>query len=242
MEMTRTKKTPAILGSAAARTVLAVAVMVVGLAVTADRMAATNAGAPDSGTIVGGADAAKAGPPDAIATAIDADDRPGRIPSRGLGQGRPGLPGRGETHGQARSRQLPPDRVRRGRRSRRSGSAPRLDAVRSRRSPGVGRPLRPAFGDFIEGRQRTRQRSRPLRGVSASGLAVAGPYQVEANSVMGGWDVHWDRSKDGFQVRGDETRVHVWPDGRIQSVAHVEHQLAATPGQRLGDRRREEGW
>jgi hypothetical protein len=40
--------------------------------------------------------------------------------------------------------------------------------------------------------------------------------------------------QDGFAVRGDETRVHVWQDGRIESVARVEHKLAAAPSRSLG--------
>lgn len=72
------------------------------------------------------------------------------------------------------------------------------------------------------------------RGLAASGVAVSGQARVDLNPTAGGWDVHWERSQDGFAVRGDETRVHVWQDGRIQSVARVEHPLAAAPTRRLG--------
>ena len=47
--------------------------------------------------------------------------------------------------------------------------------------------------------------------------------------------MHWDRMQDDVPVRGDETRVHVWQDGRIQSLARVEHPLAPAPMRRLGE-------
>jgi hypothetical protein len=67
------------------------------------------------------------------------------------------------------------------------------------------------------------------RGLTASGVPVSGQPRVDADSTSGDWNVHWDRTQDGFRVRGDETRVHVWPDGRIQSVASVQHDLAPAP-------------
>jgi hypothetical protein len=70
------------------------------------------------------------------------------------------------------------------------------------------------------------------RAVAGAGLSVVGPALTEANQTLGGWDVHWARAQGRYAVRGDETRVHVWQDGRIQSVAQVEHALAAAP-QRL---------
>ena len=69
--------------------------------------------------------------------------------------------------------------------------------------------------------------------LARTGLTLAGRARVEANPLSGGWDMHWDRSEGGFPVRGDETSAHVWPDGRIQSVARVEHQVSAPPGKRL---------
>jgi hypothetical protein len=71
------------------------------------------------------------------------------------------------------------------------------------------------------------------RGLTASGLSVSGQPQVDTDSASGGWSVHWDRTQGGFRVRGDETRVHVWQDGRIQSVASVQHDLAAAPVRQL---------
>lgn len=78
------------------------------------------------------------------------------------------------------------------------------------------------------------QASKAAQGVLArSGLASSGKSRVEPNPVAGGWDVRWPRTEAGFAVRGDETSVHVWQDGRIQSVARVEHQLSSPPSKRL---------
>lgn len=71
------------------------------------------------------------------------------------------------------------------------------------------------------------------RAVAGAGVTVAGQARTEANQTLGGWDVHWTRARGAYAVRGDETRVHVWQDGRIQSVAHVEHALATEPAQLL---------
>jgi hypothetical protein len=72
------------------------------------------------------------------------------------------------------------------------------------------------------------------RGLVSAGLQPTGLAGSRADEVAGGWDVHWDRSQAGFKVRGDELSVHVWQDGRIQSVARVEHELAAAPALTLG--------
>jgi hypothetical protein len=61
------------------------------------------------------------------------------------------------------------------------------------------------------------------------GVPTAGRPQAEADAVDGGWDVHWDRVVNGRAVRGDETRVRLRSDGRIGSLAVVEHKLAAAP-------------
>jgi hypothetical protein len=71
------------------------------------------------------------------------------------------------------------------------------------------------------------------RGLAASGLAVIGRARTDASAVDGGWDVQWARAAEGTTVRGDETKVHLWADGRIQTVARVEHQLAPAPTRRL---------
>ncbi len=67
------------------------------------------------------------------------------------------------------------------------------------------------------------------KSVLAAGLGVGTPTSTEADQATGGWTVHWARTQDGVRVRGDETRVQVWPDGRIESVARAEHELAAAP-------------
>ena len=71
------------------------------------------------------------------------------------------------------------------------------------------------------------------RGLAASGLTVIGQARTDSNAVDGGWDVQWARAAEGTTVRGDETKVHLWADGRIQTVARVEHQLAPAPTRRL---------
>jgi hypothetical protein len=71
------------------------------------------------------------------------------------------------------------------------------------------------------------------RGVAAAGLPVGGPRHVDSDVATDGWTVRWERTQNGVSVRGDETRVQVRPDGSIQSLARVEHQLAAEPTRRL---------
>ena len=73
------------------------------------------------------------------------------------------------------------------------------------------------------------------RAVAGAGISAVGPARTEANQTLGGWDVHWARAQGRYAVRGDETRVHVWQDGRIQSVAQVEHSLAAAPQRLLAE-------
>ena len=71
------------------------------------------------------------------------------------------------------------------------------------------------------------------RSAVAAGLGVGAPTATEADQAAGGWTVHWARQQDGVRVRGDETRIHVLPDGRIQSVAIAEHDLAPVPARRI---------
>lgn len=71
------------------------------------------------------------------------------------------------------------------------------------------------------------------RALAKVSLTADGQALVDDDPVGGGWNVHWSRTQDGFVVRGDETRVRVWQDGRIQSVAHVEHRLAVAPQTQL---------
>jgi hypothetical protein len=78
------------------------------------------------------------------------------------------------------------------------------------------------------------------RGAISAGLTVAGTAQVDVDAATDGWTVRWSRTKNGIDVRGDETRVQVRPDGQIQSLARVEHELASEPTQRIqADRARE---
>ncbi len=70
-------------------------------------------------------------------------------------------------------------------------------------------------------------------GLEQVGLATSGRARVQESPATGGWDIHWDRSAAGAPVRGDETLVHVWQDGHVQSVARVEHDLAAAPAAQL---------
>jgi hypothetical protein len=72
------------------------------------------------------------------------------------------------------------------------------------------------------------------KGLVQAGLTPSGQARIVENSAASGWDIHWDRSEAGYQVRGDETVAHIWQDGRVQSVAHVEHDLAPAPASPLG--------
>lgn len=89
-------------------------------------------------------------------------------------------------------------------------------------------PPRGGLKVTLDGAVRSAQRS-----ALAAGLTVETPSTSDADQAAGGWTIHWARVQDGVPVRGDETRVQVWPDGRIQSVAHIEHDLAAAT-QRIG--------
>jgi len=71
------------------------------------------------------------------------------------------------------------------------------------------------------------------RSAQAAGLTLGTPSATDADQATGGWTVHWNRVAAGIRVRGDETRVQVWPDGRIQSMARVEHDLAPAPGESI---------
>jgi hypothetical protein len=217
----------------AIKAVLAAAVVVFGLAATADRMVANSAGGSSTGTGTGGVDAAKAGPPVVTATVINADDSPDVFRRAASARDAFGFPvgaNRTGKHVHDTNRPTDYDEVEEVDRTGQPLALTQFDptgrlvaAVRFDR-PSVTSPK-------IDKEAAT---TAATRGLSASGVAVAGQYQADADAVLGGWNVHWDRSQDGIKVRGDETRVHVWPDGRIQSVAHVEHPLAAGPADRLG--------
>ena len=72
------------------------------------------------------------------------------------------------------------------------------------------------------------------RSAVAAGLAVDTPSAVDVDEANGGWTISWARKQDGVRVLGDETRVHLWSDGRIQSLARVTHDLASPPDRRIG--------
>jgi hypothetical protein len=78
------------------------------------------------------------------------------------------------------------------------------------------------------------------RGAISTGLTVAGPTHVDKDAATDDWTVRWSRTQNGIEVRGDETRVQVRPDGHIQSLARVEHELAAEPTQRINADRAKE--
>lgn len=71
------------------------------------------------------------------------------------------------------------------------------------------------------------------RAATAAGLPATGALRTESDPASEGWTVHWAREVEGVPVRGDETRVHVWPDGRVQSLSRAEHRLAARPARPL---------
>ncbi len=231
--MTRTKTSAAVTTSGAAKTVLAVAVMVVGMAVTAGGMAATGTSGSDAGTYVTGVDGPRVAPLVVTSTEINADDRPDVFRRAASARDALGFPvGSNRTGRHIRDNYRPTeyDEVEEVDRAGQALALTQFDP--DGRLVSAVRFDRPSVSSQkVDGDAATKS---AIRGVSASGLAVSGQYQAEVNSVLGGWDVHLDRSQDGFRVRGDETRVHVWPDGRVQSIAHVEHQLAPAPGQPLG--------
>jgi hypothetical protein len=102
------------------------------------------------------------------------------------------------------------------------GSGKLLAAVRLDAAP---RPARPVDRDAsLKSAQRA---------AAAAGLSTAGIGRAETDPVVDGWTVHWARSEGGVPVRGDETRIHVWPDGRIQSISSTQHQLASAPARQL---------
>jgi len=231
--MTRTKTAATLKTGRAAKAVLAAAVVVFGLAATADRIVATSTGGSNTLVGVGSVDGAKAGPPVVTATVINADDSPDvfrRAASARDAFGFPAGPKRTGKHVHDTNRPTDYDEVEEIDSTGQPLALTQFDPTgRLVSAMRFDRPS--ATSAKVDKDAATKSAT---RGLSASGVAVAGQYQADANPVLGGWDVHWDRTQDGVKVRGDETRVHLWADGRIQSVAHVEHPLAAAPAQRLG--------
>jgi hypothetical protein len=69
------------------------------------------------------------------------------------------------------------------------------------------------------------------------GMTIDSVASVESDSTGGGWVVRWSRTVGGVRVRGDEIRVAVRADGKVGSLARVEHQLAAAPLEPIGSSR-----
>ncbi len=215
------------------RAIIAGSVIVIGLAASADRITAASAGAPGIGSGLLSVDALKWGQPVLTQTAIDADDYPGVFTRAASARDALGFPAGAKRAGK---------HVRDGFLSTEYDQVDEVDVAGQPlvqiQLDSAGLLVSAVRFDFPSGSSAKVSKDAAARsaarGLSASGIAVTGPYQVDANPALGGWDVHWDRSQAGFRVRGDETRVHVWDDGRVQAAAHVEHKLAAPPGRRLG--------
>ena len=71
------------------------------------------------------------------------------------------------------------------------------------------------------------------KAATSAGVTVTGTTYADVDPATDGWTIRWSRIQDGISVRGDETRVQVRPDGRIQSLARTEHGLAATPARQI---------
>ena len=68
-----------------------------------------------------------------------------------------------------------------------------------------------------------------LKAATGLGLVGGAPDRSYDDTSTGGWVAQWDRTANGVPVRGDGTLVRVWADGRIASVSHKTHPLAAAP-------------
>jgi hypothetical protein len=89
-------------------------------------------------------------------------------------------------------------------------------------SPGPGRPISAAAAT-----------DKAAAIARAAGLTTDGKPEILRSSGAGGWIVRWPRVVDGVDVRGDGTRVTVWPDGSFHAVARNERPLAARPATTL---------
>lgn len=223
--MSRTRSTSAV------KAVLAAATVVVGLAMSPGQL--TAASFTDGGFDSKGTDTARAGQPVVTDTVLSADDSPEVFARADAARDALGFPvgskkaGRHVKDGFQNSDYDEVAEV---------GSSGQPLAITQ--FDGDGRLLAAVRFDAPSGPQvkvtSDAAARAAQRGLAGTGLTVGGAPRIDANTLTGGWDVHWDRVQDGFAVRGDETRVHVWQDGRIESVARVEHKLAAAPSRRLG--------
>jgi hypothetical protein len=67
------------------------------------------------------------------------------------------------------------------------------------------------------------------RAAGRLGVPIQSVAATDSDPVDGGWVVRWGRTFNGVPVRGDEVRVGVRPDGKIGSLARVEHELVSPP-------------
>jgi hypothetical protein len=227
MAMTSRNKT-----TAAIQSFLAVSVVVVGLVVTTDRITAASSGASDVAKAEGAISGSKAGQPVMTETVLNADDSPDVFRRAASARDAFAFP-----VGAKRTGKHIHDGIQ-------STDYDQVDEVDGKGQP-VAQTQFDSSGSLVSAvrfdmpadssaRVTLESASKAAtRGVTASGLAPARQSKTDANPVLGGWDVHWDRTQDGYAVRGDETRVHIWPDGRIQSVARVAHALVPAPARRL---------
>ncbi len=67
----------------------------------------------------------------------------------------------------------------------------------------------------------------------AAGLAPGGPPDVRRSAASGGWSITWQRLVDGVPVRGDGTRISLWPDGSFHGLTRTDRPLAAAPSRSM---------
>ena len=65
------------------------------------------------------------------------------------------------------------------------------------------------------------------------GFDLGAPSSTVRDDATSGWTLHWARREAGVPVRGDETRLQLFRDGTVQSMARIRHQLAPAPDQRM---------
>lgn len=218
--------------TAGIQSLVAVSLVIVGLVVTADRMTAASSGVSEGALGDSAIEGSRVGQPIVTETILNADDSPDVFKRAASARDAFGFP-----VGAKRTGKHVHDGIQ-------TTDYDQVDEI-----DGAGQPLAQTQFDS-SGRLVSAVRfdmpsassarvtldnasKAASRGVSESGLAPSGQSRTDPNPVLGGWDVHWDRTQDGYAVRGDETRVHVWPDGRIQSVARVAHDLMPAPARRL---------
>ena len=216
---------------AKAKPFLAVAAVVLGLAATSGPLPAAGFTKQTSG--LPGVPASRLGQPTVTDTVLYADDSPDVFARAGAVRDALGFPA-----GAARSGRHVKDGLQDAEYDEVADLGSAGQPISLTQFDGRGRLVTAVRFDLPPGlsaKVTSDQASKAAQGVLArSGLTPSGKAHVEPNPVAGGWDVHWPRTEAGFPVRGDETSLHVWQDGRVQSVARVEHQLSPLPSKRLG--------